>query len=207
MIIGLTGGIACGKSTVAQMLADLGAETASADGDARTVLEPGSPTLADVRAAFPEAFGRGDTLLRAELARRVFGDADARARLEALMHPVIIARMKTVIAEFRAKSDGVLVYETPLLFEAHLEFLFDTIVAVVAAPDVQAKRLQEREQKAGRPALTNEEIALRLSAQIPVEEKARRADSVIRTDVSLVQTRAEAAALWNRLPLPPSKPA
>ena len=202
MTIGLTGGVACGKSTVAQIFAGLGAETASADADARTVLEAGSPVLASVQAAFPAAFDTDGELVRADLARIIYNDSAARARLEALMHPAIIARMEAVIARARKNPDRALVYETPLLFEAGLECLFDTIIVVAASPDVQVARLQEREKLAGLPALSDEEIVRRLTAQIPLEEKISRADTVIRTDVSIEETQVQAEALWKRLTFP-----
>lgn len=207
LIVGLTGGIACGKSTVAQMLKGFGAVVLSADTDARAVLSKGSPVLEAVRSAFPPAFDEAG-LNRALLARAIFADPAERARLEAITHPAIIARMTEAIAAAREQNPtGVLVYETPLLYEAHLESLFNVIVSVVASPETQAARLQEREHLANRPPLSTEDIAHRLNAQIPVEEKARRADFIIRTDVALSETQAEAARLWEALTSLPSKSA
>lgn len=199
-IIGLTGGIATGKSAVAEMFAHLGAQVYSADADARATLAPTSPALPQALALFPDARGADGALNRARLAAIVFGDAEARRRLEALTHPLIIARMKSVIEQARGENrDDVLVYETPLLYEANLETLFDVVVATFAPPSVQAERLQERERRAGRVPLTEAAIADRLAAQLPGEEKARRADFVIRTDVTLDETRARTAEVWNEL--------
>lgn len=195
-ILGVTGGIASGKSTVTRMLADLGAETRSADLDARAALADGSPILSAVLSAFPSARAADGTLDRAALAARIFADPSARARLEAITHPAIIARMRAAITEARAAGPGVLAYETPLLYEADLEPLFDTIVAVLATPELQAARLQDREAQAGRPPLPPEQIAARLSAQIPPEEKARRAHHIIRTDGTLAETEAQVRRLW-----------
>ncbi len=199
-IIGITGGIACGKSTVTQLFAERGARTRSADADARTVLQPGETTLAAVRAAFPDATLPDGTLDRARLAATIFADADARRRLEAITHPAILARMRAAIEAARASSDdGLLVYETPLLYEAALEPLFDAVIAVVASPGVQAARLQAREAAAGRPALTADAIAGRLDAQLSNEEKARRADFVVRTDGRLAETEAQVECIWVEL--------
>ncbi len=199
-VLGITGGIACGKSTVTRMLAERGAQTASADEDARAVVAPDSPTLPAVREAFPEAFSADGALDRAALGRRVFSDPAARERLEAITHPAIIARMRAVIdAARRDPAPGVLAYEVPLLYEAGLESLFDAVLAVVCSPEVQAARLQAREAAAGRPPLTPEAMAGRLAAQMPVTEKARRADFVVRTDGSLEETQAQVAAVWGRL--------
>ena len=193
--MGVTGGIATGKSTVTRLLAGRGAATCSADEDARAVLEPGSATLADVFAAFPSVRAGDGTLDRSRLAAEIFADTDARKQLETLTHPAIIARMQAAINAVRA-AGGLLVYETPLLYEAGLGGLFDVVVAVVAAGNTQAERLQEREARAGRPPLTDAAIAARLAAQLPAEEKARRADYVIHTDGTLAETVAQVGRFW-----------
>ena len=199
-ILGITGGIATGKSTVTRLLGEFGARTASADADARVVVAPGSPALASVFTAFPEARSGDGTLDRAALARRIFADDDARKRLESITHPAIIARMRAVIdAARRDPSPGVLAYEVPLLYEAGLESLFDSVLVVTCSAGEQAARIQQREADAGRPPLGADALADRLAAQMPVEEKARRADHVIRTDSSLEETRGQAKALWAEL--------
>lgn len=196
-IVGLTGGIASGKSTVARMFAALGALTRSADEDARAVLADGSPLLSAVLAAFPETATASGGLDRAQLGVRIFADPDARKRLEGLLHPAIIARMSAAIADARAATEpSLLVYETPLLFEANLESLFDVVVAVFAAPWAQHERLQAREVAAGRAPLSTSGLADRLAAQFSSEEKARRADHVFRTDVPLSETEAQVHAFW-----------
>jgi dephospho-CoA kinase len=174
------------------MLADQGAQTRSADEDARTILEEGSPTLAAVLAAFPDTRRVDGSLDRAALAAHIFAESQARERLEAITHPVIIARMTGAIRAARdSGGPGLFVYETPLLYEAGLADLFDAVIAVLATPELQAARLQEREAAAGRPPLLTEAIADRLAAQMPPEEKARRADYIIRTDLSLEETREQ----------------
>ena len=199
-IIGLTGGIASGKSTVAQMFAALGAITRSADEDARAVLANDLSLLRAVLVAFPEAASENGGLDRARLGARIFADAPARRRLEALLHPAIIARMGTAITNARTAAEpGVLVYETPLLYEANLEPLFDEVVVVIATPEAQRARLQARARAAGRAPLSDSDLAGRLAAQLSSGEKARRADHVLRTDGSLAETEAQVRALWQRL--------
>ncbi|MBC8137165.1 MAG: dephospho-CoA kinase [Fibrella sp.] len=196
-VLGITGGIACGKSFVTRLFAQWGARTASADEDARTVVLPGSATLAAVLAAFPDARSPEGTLDRAILAARIFGDAAARARLEGIMHPAIFVEMQTAIQRARAMTDAPLfAYEVPLLFEKERGPLFDATLAVVCTPETQAARLQERERLAGRPLLSPEQIAERLSAQLPNTEKARRADFVVHTDGTLTDTESQARAVW-----------
>ena len=198
-IVGITGSIASGKSVVTRMLGELGARTLSADVDARAALADGSPTLASVLAAFPEARSPGGALDRAGLAARIYQDTDARQKLEAITHPAIIARMRRAISDARLAGPGVLVYETPLLYEAGLEGLFDTIIAVQATPGQQQERLQARETAAGRPALTKRELTERLQAQFSTEEKARRAHFVVPTSGSLEETRHAVETIWPRL--------
>lgn len=198
--VAITGGIAGGKSAVSAMFADLGAEVHSADEDARAVLAPGSPTLSAVLNAFPTAKTPDGRLDRAALAAVIFADLEARIRLNSLMHPAIRARMRAAIDAAKASErPGALVYEVPLLYEGGLETWFDVVIAVLASSKRQAERLQEREAKAGRIPLTDPEIAERLSAQLPPEEKARRADYVIRTDVSMEETRHEVARVFHLL--------
>ncbi|GAB4462802.1 MAG: dephospho-CoA kinase [Armatimonadaceae bacterium] len=196
-VFAITGGIGTGKSAVARMFATHGAQIASADEDARAVLEPGSPTLAAVQKAFPEAFSSEGTLQRATLGGIIFQNPEARQTLNALMHPAIRQRMRMVIDAARhTEGPGVLLYEVPLLYEGGLETWFDGVIVAYAPPEVQADRLQERERTAGRPLLTPQQLQDRLQSQMPVEEKARRADYVIRTDSPFTETEAQVRALW-----------
>jgi dephospho-CoA kinase len=199
-IIGITGGIASGKSTVTGMFESLGATVRSADLDARAVLAEDSPALSEVYSLFP-SFCRADgSLDRAALAARIFADPQDKIRLEAITHPAIISRMRAAIDDARASSEpGVLFYEVPLLYERDLANLFDAVVVVLATPALQAERLQARETAAGRPRLSDRAIADRLAAQMPPEEKARRADYVIRTDTSLAETEKQVRHIWDIL--------
>jgi dephospho-CoA kinase len=182
----ITGGIACGKSTVSKLFAECGATLASADEDARAVLAEGEPT----RAAVWEAFG---TIDRAELAAKIFGDAEARKRLNAIMHPAIRQRMRTVIDTAQADSTaGLLLYEVPLLFEGGLEVWFQGVVAVAASPQTQLTRLKAR-------GLSEAAAQQRLAAQLDPEEKVRRADFVVRTDITLAETKLSVQAIYQAI--------
>ncbi|WP_395093851.1 dephospho-CoA kinase [Armatimonas sp.] len=182
----ITGGIACGKSTVSQLFAECGARIASADDDARTVLAENSPT----RAAVLELFG---TVERAELATKIFGDPDARAKLNSLMHPAIRQQMRAAIGAAQADStQGLLLYEVPLLYEGTLDTWFQGVIAVAANRKTQLARLKAR-------GLSDEAARQRLAAQLDPEEKVRRADFVVRTDVPLAETRAAVLTIYQAI--------
>ena len=204
-IAAITGSIASGKSAVTRLFREAGAQTLSADEDARAVLADGSSTLADVLTAFPAA-RRGEetgetteTLDRAALASLIFADPAARARLGEITQPPIRRRMQQAIEEARRGGPGLLCYEVPLLFEGGLERWFDATIAVLAAPEVQAERLQAREREAGRSPLSSEDIAARLAAQLSGDEKARRADYIIHADTPFEETRAEVLRIYEKL--------
>lgn len=195
-VLGITGGIATGKSTVTQMLTELGAPTISADVVARALLAPGTPTTQAVLAAFP---GCADTaepgkINRRALARMIFADAGARRRLEVLTHPPIIAALRAQIAAWRASALAkAAAAEIPLLFEAGLENDVDAVVVAVCAEAVQAARLRERD------GIDAAEAQRQIAAQQPLAGKAARADHVITTDAGLEETRRQVEQLWNQL--------
>ena len=197
-VLGITGGIATGKSTVTRMLAELGAPTISADVLARELLAPGTETTQAVLAAFPgctdNADVTGSTIDRRALGRTVFADEAARLHLESLTHPVIIAGLRAQIALWHRSGEAlVAAAEIPLLFEAGLETLVDCVVVVSCAETTQVFRLQSR--------LGVEEVEARrqLAAQWPLTEKIVRADVVITTDGDVENTRRQVVALWEGL--------
>jgi dephospho-CoA kinase len=169
--IGLTGGIGSGKSTVAERLAALGAGVIDADLIARELTEPGTQTLARIAAEFGSPMLAADgTLDRAALRERVFLDATARARLEAILHPPIRALMLERAAALRTPYA---VLAVPLLFETGQETLVDRILAVDCPEEVQIARVQRRN------GLAREEIARILASQIPRAERRARADDIV----------------------------
>ena len=194
-VLGITGGIATGKSTVTKMLADLGAPTVSADSIARALLAPGTPTTAAVLAAFPIcADPAGQRLDRRALAKIIFADAEARKRLEALTHPAIIAALQTHMADWRASGIAkIAAAEIPLLFEAGLEALADENVLVVCEGPLQIARLRIRD------GIDDAEARRQIAAQWPLAEKRQRADKIITTDGDWEDTRRQVAALWDNL--------
>jgi dephospho-CoA kinase len=186
----ITGGIACGKSTVSSLFASYGAQIRSADEDARLVVQSGSPTLAAVLAEFPEAADQNQTLDRAILARIIFSDPSARQRLNAIMHPAIRQQMRAAIDTARASmSNALLLYEVPLLYEGGLDVWFDGVIAVICSEGTQLKRLIAR-------GLTEDAAKSRIASQLDPLEKARRANYVIRTDVDPETTQKEIAQIF-----------
>lgn len=191
-VIGLTGGIASGKSTVAAMLAGRGAVVIDADGLAREVVAPGRPELAATVAEFGEGILQPDGALdRAAVGRLVFADPRARQRLESITHPPVRALMGQRIAEAVQSSKAPLVVaDIPLLFEGGGEERFAGVLLVAAVPETQLRRLRERdglEEAAGRQ---------RLAAQLPMAEKRGRATWVIENEGSLDALRAAVDQWW-----------
>jgi dephospho-CoA kinase len=195
LLVGLTGGIASGKSTVSRQLAELGARVIDADVLAREVVAPGEPAWR----AIVEAFGRevvraDDTLDRARLGAVVFGDAAARARLEAITHPAIRARRAAALAAFAEHGfDGLVIQDAALLIEVGGATEVDRLVVVYATPGVQLARLMARDR------LDRAEAARRIASQMPLADKARRAHYVIDNSDSPEETQAQVRALHRAL--------
>lgn len=197
-VIGVTGGIGSGKSTVVGMFGDLGAETASADKIARDVLSPGQPAVWEAVKLFgKEIVGPGGEIDRRKLSERIFADAEARRNLDNITHPRIIARLDEIIKDFRTRrgacKDAVLAVEIPLLFECGLENAVDIVVVTAAEQETLLNRLMSRSK------LSREAALLRLSAQLPLSEKIERADCVIWTDRGLEQTREDVRRIFLRV--------
>ena len=193
-ILGITGGVATGKSTVTQMLAEEGALTVSADDIARAQLAPGTELTQTVLAAFPlcrDATGQG--IDRRALSHLIFADTQARTQLEALTHPAIIAALELQITEWRNAGPGIAIAEIPLLFEADLGRLVDVVVVVACEETTQIMRLQTRQ------VIDEAEARRQIAAQWPISAKIARADIVINTDKGLEDTRRQVQALWDTL--------
>ncbi|RMG93638.1 MAG: dephospho-CoA kinase [Candidatus Dadabacteria bacterium] len=174
-LVGLTGGIATGKSTAARAFARAGAVVIDADRVARQVVEPGTEGLEAVRAAFGDGVVRPDgSLDREALGRIVFADAEARERLNRILHPRIQAEVDRRVREaVAADPKALVVYDVPLLFETKAGGRFDLVVVVYVPPELQLRRLMLRD------GLAEKEAGQRLAAQMPIDEKARRADVVL----------------------------
>lgn len=176
-LIGLTGGIASGKSTFAAALNALGATVIHADALARAAVAPGSAGLAAVVREFgPDVLGPDGALDRKRMATRVFADACARARLEAIVHPAVRALFRAELQRLQAQGEDLVFYEVPLLYETGLDAQVDLAVVVWAPRAAQLSRLVARD------GLTPAEAEARLAAQLPLDEKAARADAVVVND-------------------------
>jgi dephospho-CoA kinase len=180
-VIGLTGGIATGKSTVGELLHARGATLYSADEVAREITRAGSPALKEIVRTFGAEVLRADGELdRKRLGAIVFSDAVARRRLEAFTHPRILAELRDRIAKSEALNPGsLIVVEAPLLFEAGMDDWFDAVLTVVSRHDIALQRLKKSR------GLSDAEAAARIASQLPLEEKAARSDFVVRNDGSL----------------------
>ncbi len=189
-LVGLTGGIASGKSTFASALRDLGAPVIDADAIARAAVRPGTPALREIARLFGTGLLTPDGELdRKAMAAIVFADPAARARLEAVVHPAVRAEVAAETARLAAAGHDLAFYDVPLLFERGLEGEVDCAVVVHAPPALQLTRLQSRD------GMTREEAEARLSAQLPIDEKARRADVVVSNEGDLAWLRSRAAPL------------
>ncbi|RNE66616.1 dephospho-CoA kinase [Cryobacterium tepidiphilum] len=194
-LIGLTGGIASGKSTIARRLAEQGAVHIDADRLAREVVEPGTEGLARIRSAFgDDVIAPDGTLDRAALGQRVFGHPEQLATLNAIVHPAVRALTRRLIAEAeQANPDAVVVYDVPLLVEAAVDHPFDLVVVAHADESVRRERLIRLR------GFSEADAARRLGSQAADAERLAIADVVIDTDGSIEQTASQADALWERV--------
>jgi len=196
IVLGITGGIATGKSTVTRMFAEHGAAVVDADAIARELLAAGSDLSRAVAEAFPTCVRPGDsvTVDRKALGALVFANPEARARLEALTHPAILRSLNAQISELRLRDEAPLVVaEIPLLYEVGLETQVDRVLVAACDEPLQIARLAAR---LGIPA---NEAAGYLGAQLPLAQKIARADFVIRTDASLADTQRQVDDLFQHL--------
>jgi len=190
-LLGLTGGIAAGKSTVAAVLTELGAKVISADALARAVVEPGTPALAEIAARFGQEFiGPDGRLDRKALGAKVFADPDARRALEAIVHPRIREAFEAEVSGIRAEDpDAVVVYDAPLLIEAGADAAVDRVIVVVVDEATQVRRLMARD------GLTEREARDRLAAQLSLEERLKHADEVVDGTLPPAMLRARLEAI------------
>ena len=194
MLVGITGGMGAGKSTLAEMLAELGARRVDADEVAREVA-----TIPAVTASLQAAFGRDvlrpdGRLNRPELGRRALRSAEASQRLEAIMRPPLEAAIQRRLAQAVAEAnEGIVVFDAPLIYEWGSEGNFDRIVVVDAEEERCVSRVQQR---SGLPV---GEIRQRMARQLNPHQKKARADVVIDNNAGLVALAAQAETLWAEL--------
>jgi dephospho-CoA kinase len=193
--VGLTGGIASGKSTVAGIFGERGAHVIDADRVARDLVAPRSPALDRIVEAFGSGILRPDgTLDRAALGEIVFPDAGRRRVLEQILHPPILAEIDRRVAELeRTDPAGIVVVDAALIFELGLRERYDAVVVVWAEEEQQRRRLMLRD------GLSAEEAGRRLAAQMPLAEKRRRADLVVDNSRDLAACRTDAERVYTEL--------
>lgn len=189
-VYGLTGGIACGKTAVAGLLEGMGVRVIDADQLARDVVAPGQPALREIAAAFGARMLREDgTLDRPRLGALVFGDDEARARLEAITHPRIREASLRAIVAAQAGEAAPIFYDAALLVEQGRERDFAGLVVVTCSPELQRARIVSRD------GLSPEEAEARIAAQLPLAEKEAVADHVIRNDGTWAELDARTRAV------------
>lgn len=192
--VGLTGGIATGKSTVAKILRDQGLPVIDADSLAREVVAPESDGLKKVVSAFGRGVLSSDgSLDRAALGKIIFSDLDQRLKLESILHPLIQERKNS--ERLRLEREGAILafYDVPLLFEKNLENDFDATVLVYSSPGEQRARLRERD------ALSDEQIEARMNSQLPIDDKVKRANFVIFNRGGLSDLKSAVQSVLNEL--------
>lgn len=185
-VMGLTGSIGMGKSAVALMLREMGVPVFDADAAVHQLQGPRGPLLPAIEAAFPGTTGP-EGVKRQDLGARVFGDADALRRLEAIVHPAV-ARMREAFM-IEHMGEPLVVFDIPLLFEKGHGKDLDAVMVVSAPAEVQRQRVLAR------PGMTVEKFAHILSLQVPDAEKRARADYVIDTGLTLAETEGQVAEL------------
>lgn len=194
VVIGLTGGIASGKSAASKYLKSLGAKVWDADKAARKVVRPGSPGAQAVRAAFgDEFFDAEGNLLRARLGKLVFEDAGKREQLNAIIHPLVTEDLQRTLQRWRREDIKVAVVDAPLLLEAGLETLVDEVWVTSCGSDEQLRRLVERD------GLSFDDARKRLAAQMSDVQRRRRAQRIIDTSGRPADTRRALKALYQEL--------
>ena len=193
--VGLTGGIASGKSTVSEAFARLGAKVLDADEVAREVVLPGKPAWTKLRHTFGSEFFHPDGRLnRSKLRRLVFADPEQRSRLNAIVHPEVMREIDFRFEQLTSSAEhAVVLVDIPLLIEVGVVHRFDKVVVVYANESVQVMRLMQRD------GLSREEARQALSVQIDLREKAKKADFVISNSGTPGETQAQVEKVWQEL--------
>jgi dephospho-CoA kinase len=192
-LVGLTGNIGSGKSTVARMFAARGIPVIDADALARELQAPGQPAYAEIAAAWPEAVTPEGPLDRRRLADIVFADPTARKRLEAMMHPRIQTLSRARADAFAREGHALVIYEASLLIESGRDNEMDALIVVTASAATRLARVVARDK------VREEDVHARMRAQLPQEEKARLATYVIDNDGDVGATEAQVDQVLARL--------
>ena len=189
--VAITGGAGTGKSTVARMFAELGAEVLDADQAAKDAVAVGAPAWVELRRLYgPEYFNQNGELNRSRLAQLVFADPEERRRLDGLIHPRVEAELQARVAELARQGAGLVLVEVPLLFETGREAAFDRVIVVAAPEALQIRRLRGRDRRG------EAEIRGILAAQWPVADKVARADYVVDNGGRRRSTERQVKNIW-----------
>jgi len=195
-VIGLTGGIGSGKSTVSQFLAELGAVIIDADKVGHEAYKPDTEVWREVVAAFGrQVLTPSGDIDRRKLGEIVFGNPEALSRLNQIMHPRIYDMIKTKLEEYQRQGVDVVVLEAPLLIEAGWASSFDEVWVTVAPESTVLRRLEEYS------GLSKQQSLARIRSQLSSEERIKHANVVINTDCSLTEVKTKITELWHRLEL------
>jgi dephospho-CoA kinase len=192
-LVGLTGGIASGKSTVSEMFRALGAEVIDADQVARDVVRPGQPALSEIASRFPGTVDAAGQLDRAALASQIFAHPADRAALNAIVHPRIQSEVQLRTGRLAAAGIDLVLYDAALLIENGLHRAMNGVIVVWIPREVQRARLMARDD------LSGQEADSRIAAQAPLDDKRSVATWVIDNSGSREQTRSQVRAIWTAL--------
>ena len=194
-IIGLTGNIACGKSTVAAIFKELGATLIDADKVARDIVGKDKSALGKIIKHFGnEVINKDGTLNREKLGRKVFNDEKARQILNDITHPEIFKEINNLIEKYRSEGQKIVIIEATLIVEREkLKKIIDKLIVVSASKDIQIKRLKDRD------GFSKEHAILRINSQIPTEEKIKHADFVIHNDSDIKKITKQIENIWRGL--------
>lgn len=197
VIIGLTGGIASGKSTIAHMFKEKSIPVIDADQIAREVVEPGEQSLIKITETFGDQVLHPEgTLNREKLGKIIFANEEKRKQLNSIIHPAIRKRMLDQRDQYIAKEEPAVVLDIPLLFESKLTHFVQKILVVYVDEQIQQERLQERDE------LTEKEAKQRIQSQLPLKDKAKLADAVIDNNGSIEQSAKQLANILKQWDIP-----
>ncbi|PFJ13181.1 dephospho-CoA kinase [Bacillus cereus] len=195
VVIGLTGGIASGKSTVSQMFRELGIPVIDADIIAREVVERGKTAYNKIVEAFgTEVLQKNGELDRQKLGSVVFYNEEKRLQLNKIVHPAVREEMNAQKEMYIKEGMQAIVLDIPLLFESQLTSLVNRVLVVAVTPDTQLERLMKRNN------FSEEEATARIESQMPLGEKAKNADEVINNDGTITETKTQLQVIlkkWN----------
>ena len=199
LVVGLTGSIGMGKSTVAAMFEAAGVPVFDADAEVRALQGPGGRLVPEIEAAFPGSTDETG-VSRERLGALVFGDPEKLDRLEAIVHPLVRQKEVAFLEQERAKGTPAVLLDIPLLYETGGEKRLDKVIVVTCSPETQAERVLAR------PGMTEEKFKSILARQVPDAEKRQRADFIVDTEQGMEAARAQVRDILTELGLETKEP-